>query len=108
MSLFGTPKHVSPAVENNPAKADLRHEAEAWILAHPVDAARFLTYAREMAFHGQRRLSMKMLMERVRWDLARERSSVRVNNNWTPYIGRWLIKQDPALEPLIRFREVHW
>jgi hypothetical protein len=106
--VMATPKREDPAVPNNPKKVDLRAEAAAWIQAHPQDAARFMHYAREMLLHGAGRISIKAIGERVRWDLAKERSRTKIDNNHLSYIARWMIGQEPALEKLIRFRETRW
>jgi hypothetical protein len=106
--MMALPKREEPAVRNNPTKADLRAEAAAWIQAHPGDAARFMHYAREMLLHGAGRISIKAIGERVRWDLAKERSRTRIDNNHLSYIARWMIAEEPALEKLIHFRETRW
>jgi hypothetical protein len=106
--VMALPKREEPAAPNNPAQRDLRAEAAAWIQAHPQDAGRFMHYAREMLLHGAGRISIKAIGERVRWDLAKERSRTRIDNNHLSYIARWMIAEEPALEKLIHFRETRW
>src|SRR5262249_36257767 len=64
--VFGRPKTVNPAVENNPKKIDLRRAAARWIKYHPHAMKLFLKFARDMVFQG-RKFGIGLLTERVRW-----------------------------------------
>ena len=84
---------------------DLRRRAEEWIVKNPTVYALFLRFAREKLARN-RRFGAKELAERVRWeiDLLWADSEFKVNNNYTAYIARRLVVDEPRLLPLLRFR----
>lgn len=108
--VFGRPKTVNPAVENNPKKIDLRRAAARWIKYHPHAMKLFLKFARDMVFQG-RKFGIGLLTERVRWQYkieGKRSSKYKINNNHRAYIARWLIKKDSSLEAFMEFREVRY
>lgn len=83
--------------------ADRRSRTLAWLGEHPEAAGLLLQYAREMASHG-RVFGIKLIAERVRYEMALAGSPLKLNNDMTAYLGRWLVGQDPFLARYIRFR----
>jgi hypothetical protein len=91
-----------------PAELTLRRKAALWIEANPRIFARFEYFALEMARKGKR-FGMKLLGERVRWELMieieKDPDGFRLNNNLISYLGRELVHRHPELEPFIEFRK---
>lgn len=83
--------------------AALREAAESWLMDNPEAASLFLQYARELASRG-RRFGVKLIAERARYEMALSGTPLKVNNNVTAYVGRWLVSQDPFLAGFISFR----
>lgn len=109
------PTFQRPLIEERGPKADRVHhnwrqEAEHWIETHPKACSLLLFYARELV-RRQRHFGAKLLIERLRWEGAVEGwkdEEWKCNNAHTAYIARWLIAQDPTLEPYLSFRHVEW
>lgn len=74
-----------------------------WIERNPEAAALLLQYAREMASHG-RRFGVKLIAERVRYEMALAGSPLKLNNDMTAYIGRWIAEQNPFVGQYMHFR----
>ncbi len=79
--------------------------AALWIKKNPKIAQLYFDYAKEMA-NAKRRFGIKLVAERVRWDMYfKIGESYKVNNNHTPYIARWIIAKDSSIEKYMRFRK---
>lgn len=110
LPLFQQPKVEEKRRANNQQRRNLREETANWIERHPAAANLLLCFARELAQRG-RKFGIGLLAERLRWEVAiqgLDREEYKINNNHRAYIARWLIRQDPSLEPFMRFREVGW
>jgi len=102
------PDDVGPARENNPFGEDLRRAAEKWITANPDVYRLFIRFALEMSTKG-RRFGVKLLAERVRWEVTFTYGlDYKVNNNYTAYIARMLVADHPSLTPFIQFRKTRY
>lgn len=59
---------------------------------------------------GRRKIGMKFLFERLRWEYAiktrHEEGTYRMNNNFTAYYARMLMEQEPELDGLFEVREL--
>lgn len=63
--------------------------------------ARILARAKTMRAAGARRIGVKLLCERERWE-----NQARINNKFTSRIARELLHLDPELAALIQLREL--
>lgn len=107
---------VGDARENNPGGHDLRRDTLHWIDTHPIAAQLFLRYAREImaarkARGSRKGFGVKYLMERVRYECdlgGWKESDYLLNNNMTPYLGRWLVQQEDGLKKFLKFRTVKY
>lgn len=82
----------------------LRERATEWIASHPEILSLFEQFAGQMLKRRQP-FGMKALAERVRWECAfRWNETVKINNNFTAYIARELVRRLPGLEDLIETR----
>lgn len=90
-----------------PENPSLRQQADAWIEANPEIYELFKRFARNAAAH-RRRFGVKLLAERVRWEIAIEShgDDFKVNNNFTAYIARRLLEDIPEIGGLIETRKV--
>lgn len=107
---FAKPRIEAPPRSNNPKGRDLSVEAADWIRTHPLTAALFLRFARELAARG-RRFGIGMITERIRYEGVFEgwkAAEYKVNNNHRAYIARWIIEQDPSVEKYMEFRTTKW
>lgn len=107
---FGIPKVEKGPSTEYPKNRNLQAETADWIRTHPLASDLLLKYARELAARG-RRIGVKMLVERVRYDgflNGWKADDYQINNSYTAYIARWLIAQDPSLEQRIEFRVTKW
>lgn len=109
LPLFAQPKHLDH-VPHEPVfrSGSLRKRAENWIRENPKVAELFLRFAKEMAAK-ERRFSVSLLTERVRYEVAFEwNQDFKINNSYRAYIARWLIAEDPRLEAWMTFRKVNY
>lgn len=76
------------------------------------NAAAFLAverFALEARDSG-RRFGIKLLLERVRWEVVIHfnKPDLKINNSYAPYIARALINKHPDLAALIICRKTKW
>lgn len=71
---------------------------------HVIDAMESL--AREWLDAGNRRLSMRALWERLRWEsgIRSTTGPFKLNNDWPPFIARTLIARNPSWAEAISTR----
>lgn len=85
-------------------KPTLRDLAAAWMRDNPDAMGHFRRFAETMRA-ADRRFGMKLLAERVRWEMELAGASdFKINNSHVAYIGRRLVAEDPRLANLIRCR----
>lgn len=69
----------------------------------------FVCFAEEAILRGRNRLSTKLIIERIRWELYIETNSqdeFRINNNHTAYYARKWIEEYPLHSELFETRRV--
>lgn len=91
------------APENDPGLT-LREKAEQWIAENGQLMDLFARFAEERRAIG-RQFGAKALTERVRWECSLSLfESPKINNNFTAYIARELVRRDPRIADLIECR----
>lgn len=92
-----------------PIRNELERKYRVWLQTHVGVFKLFERFAIEMC-GNQRRFSIGMLTERVRWEVAttwrRDEEGYKINNNYRAYIMRDLIAKYPELERLVECRKV--
>ena len=108
-NLFAQPKHEGQNIPNNPKSENIREKTAEWIKKNPKIAALFLELARTEAKAG-RKFGINALAEQIRWKYKFEYKvgDFKICNDFRPYIARWLIAQDPTLEPFMKFKKVKY
>lgn len=107
LDIFDQPPATAP-VQNNPKKVNLREAAGEFITSNPKVMELFERFALQMAAKG-RLFGVKLLCERIRWEFKYEyEGDLKLNNNYTAYIGRWLIVKHPHLRGYIRMRGTYY
>ena len=99
-------KAASAKRERETLGGSLRRQAQRWIDRNAEAMRLFEQFALEMARAG-RRFGAKLLFERVRWEVYLQTDSAsdfKLNNNYTPYVARWLIDRHPHLAQHIETR----
>jgi hypothetical protein len=85
----------------------LRQKAEEWMASHSTTMDLFRRFAMQL-LALRRRFSIRLLSERVRWEFATDKAlnpeDFKINDHFTPYIARSLIREEPALAELIECR----
>lgn len=83
----------------------LKEKADRWMDSNPEIMHHFRKFSNQLR-QTNRRFGMKLLAERVRWEIAisGDYSDFKVNNNYVAYIGRRLIKEDPSMGKYINTR----
>lgn len=83
----------------------LKERATAWMDANPEAMKHFAAFAEQLRQRG-RRFGMKLLAERVRWELTLRGGAedFKINNNHVAYVSRRLITDDPRLAEHIKCR----
>lgn len=80
-----------------------------WIDGHPDVLNLFCRFAREAVERG-RRFGIKLLVERVRWELSMtlvaDADGFKLNNTYTAYLARDVARLVPGVADLIEFRRV--
>ena len=92
-----------------PVRNALEERYRTWIEANPEVMELFRRFAVEALRQG-RRFWVKLLAERVRWEMRmtwrQDRQGFKMNNSHTAYLARDLLREMPALERLIETRRV--
>ena len=80
----------------------------AFHVANPHVYATLVMLARQAVAAGQRRLGMKALWERMRWELmiTVSTSQPKLNNNWTSRYARLIQEREPDLAGLFETRRL--
>lgn len=97
-------------VANLPHDATPRERFESFHAANPqvYDAIERMTSM--MAVRGRKRIGMKMLFEVLRWNYymttTDPESEYRLNNNYTAYYAREIIKRHPEWASMFALREI--
>lgn len=97
------------AQDGTPAVQTLRQAAEKWMLEHPRAMSLFARFALDM-LHARRRFGFRLLAERVRWECLidpGQEDGFKLNDHYTPYIARRLVRDMPLLANLIETRTTH-
>jgi hypothetical protein len=84
----------------------LREAAHDWMEKHPVTMGLYRRFAMEKLARNSR-FSLRQLTERIRWEYdtdARLTDKFKINDKFTPYIGRKLVEETPELADLIECR----
>lgn len=93
---------------NGPRNA-LEERYRQWIGGHPEVLDLFCRFAREAVERG-RRFGIKLLVERVRWELSMtwgpDNDGFKLNNTFTAYLARDVARRVPGVTALIEFRRV--
>jgi hypothetical protein len=84
-------------------------EANFWEFhaANPEVYVRLVSLARMLRGRGRKRCGMKMLFEQLRWEHyleTEDRSSFKLNNNYTSYYARLIRSQEPDLAGMFELR----
>ena len=85
----------------------LERRAVAFDAANPDVYDSLVRLAREVKRHGVRRVGMKALFERLRWDHALKTQGARfkLDNGFTAYYARLLMQRNPELRGLFELRK---
>lgn len=86
---------------------DLERKAIAFDQANPGVYVRLVELAREARRHGRRRIGIKLLFERMRWDNVTRTKGDRyvLNNSYTAYFARKLERLNPELRGMFVTRK---
>jgi hypothetical protein len=69
----------------------------------------FEKFTMQLIYKGHSKLGAKMIIERIRWEMATEskdEKGFKINNNYTCYYSRLFIKKNPRHSKVFDFREV--
>lgn len=95
--------------KSNPIRNELERKYRVWLETHGIVFALFERFALNMLAR-QRRFGISALTERVRWEIAstweQDVDGYKINNNYTAYIARDLIRKHPAMGALIELRAI--
>lgn len=73
----------------------------------PADVCRlFIQYALQLKSRGIDRYSARAIIHRIRWHMHVERGDdeFKCNNNWTPRMARWAMREYPQLRGMFETR----
>ena len=77
---------------------------------HPEVYRELTRLAREWRSAGHRKLGIKTLIERMRWEWhmsgVQDRDGYKLNNNYAPHYARKIMLQNPELDGLFEVREL--
>lgn len=80
--------------------------------SHPEVAEALVSLARPLLYQGQRRLSIAMLWETLRYQTClgatTEEGPWRLNNTHRAYYARWLMESHPDLGGMFETRHGRW
>jgi len=69
----------------------------------------FEKFALQLIHAGKKKLGAKMILERIRWEIAtgsKDEEGFKINNNYTAYYSRWFIRNHPQYAEYFEFRTI--
>ena len=70
----------------------------------------FEKFTLQLIYNGHTRLGAKMIIERIRWEMATDGSKdakgFKINNNYTCFYSRLFVRKNPKHSKIFEFREV--
>jgi hypothetical protein len=100
-NLFGKPPKRRPA--------SLDELFRLWVFANERIIQMFLRFAQQAKGTGHKKVGIKAIAERVRWEVFIERKEAdpyKINNSYVSRIARLLVQRDPSLDGLFEFRKL--
>jgi len=98
-------------VDDLPKTATLRDRFETFHARNPRVYEALEGMAAMMVARGRKRISIKMCVEVLRWNYYLQTtdpsSEYRLNNSYSAYYARLLLKNHPDWDGLFQLREVH-
>lgn len=92
----------------HPDQGDLREQTREWMQENPGVMALFERFALEMA-SKRKHFGMRLIAERVRWEVAfTYNTEFKINDHFTPYIARELVRRHPFLRDHLEFRKTKY
>ena len=73
--------------------------------ANPQFYQLFTRYALQLIAAGHGRLSSKMIVERIRFELMVQKEPLSINNSYTPYLARKFMADFPNHDGVFETRE---
>ena len=94
-------------LKQRPPQNDLETQAYDWMAENPAIMFLLETMALQYS-RAQRKFGVKRLVEQIRWDMQGITNSgmFKINNNFTAYIARELLRRKPVLKEFIELRVV--
>ena len=87
---------------------DLEASFLIWAARNPGVVGLFFKFADLAWDSGRRPFGAKMIVERIRWEMATRKDShedFKINNNYTAYLARMYVRRNPERDSLFKFRE---
>jgi|SRR5579871_1937002 len=69
----------------------------------------FEKFAKMLIEKGHKKLGSKMIIERIRWEIAtgsKDQDGFKINNNYTAHYSRLFIKNNPQYKEYFEFRTI--
>lgn len=99
------------SIDDLPRTATLKDKFEAFHDRNPKVYEALEGMAALMVMRGRKRISIKMCVEVLRWNYYLQtvdaESEYRLNNSYSAYYARLLLKRHPDWDGLFQLREVH-
>lgn len=75
--------------------------------SHPGVFTKFVEFAEQVRARGKTRYSADAILHRIRWwsDVERQSGEYALNNNWTSYLARRLMRERPEFDGFFETRE---
>ena len=93
-----------------PRTATLQERAQAFHEANPKVYAELRRLALTLYYRGHKHFGVKMLIEQMRWlwyERTVDTSSFKLNNSYSAFYSRLLMKQEAELDGVFNLRTVH-
>ena len=93
-----------------PREATLTERAQAFHDANPKVYEELRRLALGLYYRGHKHFGVKMLIEQMRWmwyERTTDVQSFKLNNSYSAFYARLLMKQEPELQVVFNLRRVH-
>jgi len=84
----------------------LQAKFERFTAANPSFYQMFTRYTLQLIAAGHTRLSSKMIVERIRFELMTSNTAIAINNSFTPYLARKFMADFPNHDGVFETRPV--
>lgn len=108
LRLVSAPGRATEPARRSVFGDSIEQRFDRWVHDNPQVWELFVRFARELRASGLRRAGAKLIVERIRFEVAVKTvgDDFKLNNDFTSRLARRLVLHDPSFDGFFEFREL--